>query len=113
MGREGMVVEPEVGMAVTYFIGSDRYPYVVTSVINKKKICIAHLDMDDYDNNLVTDENGIQRLKEDRVAVYIAHAMDKVYTKRRNGRWVQDGDGQWAPGGIEIGHADHYLDPSF
>ena len=113
MGSIGKDVNPEVGVTVTYFIGSDRYPYVITSVITPKKICIARLDHEDYEKNLYTDENGVQRLNDNRISDYIAHAMDKVYTKRRNGRWVQDGDGQWAPGGIDIGHADHYLDPSF
>lgn len=113
MGRKGECVEPEVGMAATYFIGSDRYPMVVTAVINKRKICIAHMDKSDYENFLVTDENNIQRIAASRIDDYIAHANDTVYTKRKNGRWVPEGESLWAPGGIEIGTADYYLDPCF
>ena len=114
MGRESKEVNPVPGIAVTYFIGSDRYPYVITSVISPKKICIARMADEDYNNNLITDEeNGFQYLPNQYLLPYIVHAKDKIYTKRRNGRWVQEGEGQWSPGGISIGHADYYLDPCF
>ena len=114
MGCESKEVNPAPGIAVTYFIGSDRYPYVITSVISPKKICIARMADEDYNNNLITDEeNDYQYLAMRDLLPYITNANDKVYTKRRNGRWVQEGAGQWSPGGISIGHADHYLDPCF
>ena len=108
-----------VGLAATRFVGSDRYAYVVTDVINDKKIRVSQMLHADYCS---LDENeSIQHLDTSRMINYVGISGDGkhfqplgiIYTLRKNGRWMPEGAGLWETGSIHLGHAEEYMDPSF
>ena len=94
---------PEVGMPVTLNYYSDRQAATVTEVVSPKKIrvrnnrvkCIDHYagDYQVFPNEF---EGG-----------------EQVFTKRKNGRWVLEGDGANKGLGLSLGVHDHYVDPTF
>lgn len=118
MRQTNFTIEP--GMGATMYVGSDRYAMVVTEVLTPKKIKVAHMTDNDEQNNLIEDENGIQRLSELLMEKY-ADGSDKlnsyykgtVYTLRKNGRWMPAGAGMNETCGVRIGRAETWLDPSF
>ncbi len=110
-----------IGMGATMFVGSDRYPMVVTEVISKNKIRVSHMHDDDYERNKRTDENGIDFIPNEFMYKYVRInnertnivPMGDVFSLRKNGRWIKEGHGLWETGAIHLGHADEYRDPSF
>lgn len=108
----------KVGMAATLFVGSDRYAMVVTEVISPKKIRVSHMMDEDY-STLNENDNNIQMLSKNQMKKYI-YVTDTsiipigvVYSYRKNKRWIAEGSGLWETGGIHLGHATEYRDPSF
>jgi hypothetical protein len=110
---------PEIGMTATQFVGSDRYAYVVTEVISSKKIKVARMDDDDY--KLLNENDPLQILDVTLMMKYVKRTEDKchwegsgkIYTLRKNGRWMPEGMGLWETCSIHLGHADNYMDPCF
>ncbi len=100
-----------VGLCGTMFVGSDRYPMVVTEVISKKKIRVSHLYDDDYEHNIQINKDGIDFLPDEFMSKYIRRG--DVFTLRKNRRWIKEGHGLWETGAVHLGHADEYRDPSF
>ena len=100
-----------VGLCGTMFVGSDRYPMVVTEVISKKKIRVSHLYDDDYEHNIQINEDGIDVLPDEFMSKYVRRG--DVFTLRKNRRWIKEGHGLWETGAVHLGHADEYRDPSF
>ena len=110
------------GMGATYFIGSDSYAMVVTEVLSPKSIMIAHV-IDSHEDKFITNEDGLDILPEEFLKEYEKFIPDEFgyksynvprkYTLRKNHRWVEEGHGLWDCGGIHIGHAETYRDPSF
>ena len=110
------------GMGATYFIGSDSYAMVVTEVLSPKSIMIAHA-IPSHEDKFVTNEDGLDILPEEFLKEYEKFVPDEFgyksynvprkYTLRKNHRWVEEGRGLWDCGGIHIGHAESYRDPSF
>jgi ribosomal protein S13 len=112
----------EIGMAATYFVGSDRYAMVVTEILGPKKIRVARMEDEDYnDLENYTDNKNIQILRGTRMMKYVQISEDgkswegigKIYTLRKNGRWMAEGQGLWGAGSVHLGHAETYLDPCF
>ena len=108
----------KVGMAATMFVGSDSYAMVVTEVISQKKIRLSHMMDEDY-STLNENDNNIQMLSKNQMKKYI-YVTDTsiipigvVYSYRKNKRWIAEGSGLWETGGIHLGHATEYRDPSF
>ena len=109
----------EIGLAATMFVGSDRYAMVVTEVLGPKKIRVNH--MDDTDYNSLNEDDKIQKLSMERMTKYAIttdgnkhwEGMGKIYTLRKNGRWMPEGEGLWGTCSIHLGHANNYMDPSF
>ena len=109
------------GMGATMFCGSDRYAMVVTEVLSPKKVKVAHL-LHEHEDKFV-EENGVQMLPENLLKEYGRFVPDeygycgfhvpRVYTLRKNGRWMPQGSGMWETSSIHIGHAESYRDPSF
>jgi len=109
------------GMGATMFCGSDRYAMVVTEVLTTKKIKVAHV-LDEHENKFIT-KNEIQYLPEDLLKVYSKFVPDKfgycslhvprIYTLRKNGRWMPLGAGMWETCSIHVGEAENYRDPSY
>ena len=127
--------EPSVGMLGTYYVGSDRYAVVVTAVETPRKIHLLTLYGFDDSDRIVT-EDGTEYYAHDIDELIAKHtpkyhpefgeAAMKVYeneikrmndvttyTLRKNGRWMQKGEGLWGAGAVHLGKADPYRDPCF
>lgn len=93
----------QVGQGATYSIGSDRYPYTVVQVVSDRKIVVQR---DDYRR---TDTNGFS---ESQTYEYTPNpnAGKTVLTKRKNGRWHEQGQSMNS-GGYHIGSRQAYQDP--
>ena len=108
----------KVGMAATKFVGSDSYAMVVTEVISPKKIRVSHMMNEDY-STLNENDNDVQILSTEQMKKYVYVTdttiipIGEVYSYRKNYRWIAEGCGLWETGGIHLGHATEYRDPSF
>lgn len=98
-------ITPEVGMGVTKYVGSDRYPYTVVEVITPKKIVVQ------ADNYVRTDKNG-QSESQEYTYTPNTDAERITITKRKNGRWVRQKESSNSIG-YGIGHRRAYQDPSY
>lgn len=111
----------EIGMAATMYVGSDRYAMVITEILGPKKVRVAHMDHTDYEEIENYTEGNVQILRGTRMIKYAKISDDgkrwegtgKIYTLRKNGRWMAEGDGLWGTCSVHIGKADNYRDPSF
>ena len=116
--RKSETDDIRVGMAATMFVGSDSYAMVVTEVISPKKIRAAHMMSEDY-STLNEEDEDIQFLSKEQMKKYVRVTdttilpMGKIYSYRKNKRWIVEGHGLWDTGGIHLGHATEYRDPSF
>lgn len=126
MNAKKSVTNPVIGMVATMFVGSDRYAMVVTEVYNKNKIKVAHMSDSDYKSyqnstNKYTLKNGADVINFNNLNDYIIINEDrtdfetagKIYTYRKNKRWMPSGDGMWGTCSIHLGKAETYLDPCF
>lgn len=113
---------PTVGMCGTMFCGSDRWPMVVTEVLSKKKIRLAHMSSKDYNlTEKKKDQEGNEYLPDACMREYarVSHEDNKIvpdgkiYTFRKNHRWMEEGSSLWSTGAVHLGEADEYRDPSF
>lgn len=111
----------EIGMAATMFVGSDRYAMIVTEVLGPKKVRVDHMDDTDYkeiENYTVGDIQilrGVRMIKYTKISDDGQHweGTGKIYTLRKNGRWMPEGKGLWETCSIHLGHAENYMDPCF
>lgn len=104
----------KVGLAATQFVGSDRYAMVVTEVITARKIRVAPMLNEDYRE--ISDTKPIQRLEAEKMVKYVTREgkpSGEIYTLRKNGRWIREGEWLWRTGAVHLGYAETYLDPSF
>lgn len=121
MSCEMSSTNPSVGMCATMFVGSDRYAMVVTEVINKKKIRVDYMEDSHYNEAKTTDENGADFVPLCKMHVYTQINDERtsivprgrIYTYRKNKRWMREGDDCWGTCSIHLGKADNYRDPSF
>ena len=115
------VTEPKFGMCATMFAGSDRYAMVVTEVISKDKIRVDHMAASDYQGEKYTDETGAEFIPIFDMCKYAKVNDDqtgftsrgKIYTLRKNHRWMPKGESLWGCSAIHLGKAEEYRDPSF
>ena len=112
---------PSVGMCATMFVGSDRYAMVVTEVLGKNKIRVDHMTDEDYNGEKYSDEND-----NDFIPIFNMHkyarvnntqtgfeSSGKIYTYRKNKRWMPAGEGLWGTCSIHLGKAENYRDPNY
>lgn len=105
------------GIGATMYVGSDRYAMIVIEVLTPKKIKVAHL-FNNHEDKLIT-KNGLQFLPDEYLKEYkkLDNGNDfhssRIYTLRKNGRWMPQGSGLWDTCSIHIGEAENYRDPSF
>lgn len=112
---------PKVGMCATQFVGTDRWPYVVTEVLGKNKIRVEHMNSFHYTSEKEIDENGIEFLPKKMMGYYTTITEDgktmvpvgEIYTYRKNKRWMPAGKDMWGTASIHLGKADEYRDPDF
>jgi len=121
---------PQVGMVATMFCGSDRWPMVCTEVLAKNKVRAALMADSDYAyvsannskylpedrlftrNYFIEPKEGAYTLNNGKVVKQL-EPRGKVYTLRKNHRWMEAGHDMWSVGGVHFGHADEYRDPDF
>ena len=100
--------EPKVGMGVTHYGWSDRYPYEITKVIDDRHLEIRRLDYKRIDNN------GMSECQEYEYFSNENNPIERLY-KNKNGRWVRrvGKNGVDNYGGWRIGTAEYYYDFTF
>ena len=97
---------PTVGMGVTVCYGSDRVAGTIVSVSKSGKKIEVQLD-----DAKRFDKNGMSESQE---YVYNCNILAPIhsYTKRKNGRWIHEGDSiKGIP--VILGVRDHYYDFNF
>ena len=117
--RVSIVDDIKIGLAATRFVGTDRYAAVVTEIISDKRIRIADMEDDDY--NSLDDKVKVQMLEAVRMKKYTSLDKDRkswiivgdIFSYRKNGRWIKEGDDLWDTSAIHLGHAENYRDPNF
>ena len=97
---------PAVGMGVTACVGSDRYPYTITKVIDGKTLEIQRDEYHRIDHNGLS-ESQLYRYKADPTGQKI------IITQRNNGLWRQQGHPIRGSVPYGIGFRRAYQDPSF
>ena len=115
------VTEPKLGMCATMFVGSDRYAMVVTEVLAKDKIRVDYMEDEDIKSEKYTDENGAEYVPVFNMCKYAKvndeqtgfTSRGKIYTLRKNHRWMPKGESLWGCSAIHLGKAEEYRDPSF
>ena len=98
-------VLPEVGMGVTYSIGSDRYPYFISRVVNHRSVEIQAANYRRTDNNGFSESQTYEITPNPDAAVI-------TITLRKDGCWYQKGQAMNS-GRYWLGNARAYQDPSF
>lgn len=110
------------GMGATMYCGTDRYAMVVVEVVSPKKIKVTYAD--DYSDEFVTNNDGIDMLPQSRIDLMKtwrdynpsyghSRGLLHTYTLRKNGRWMRKGCDMWDTCSIHIGKADNFIDPNF
>lgn len=112
MNCEMSSTNPRVGMVATMFVGSDRYPMVVTKVYTPKKISVCHMIDEDWKKYEKYETSSDAN---EEIIIDTSKYMEKniTYTYRKNHRWMPAGSGMWETCSIHLGKADYYMDPSF
>ena len=122
MNAKMSVLKPELGMVATMFVGTDRYAIVVTEVFNDKKIRVDYLEDSEMSNVATVEGKNWDRfpwtlLCSNHVTVNDSHngyhGVGRVFTYRRNKRWMQEGHDCWVTCSIHLGKAENYRDPNF
>lgn len=96
----------EVGMGVTEYVGSDRYPYTVVEILSPKRIVVQR------DNFRRTDNRGFSE-QQDYVYEPDPNGSRYTITLRKNGLWYKVGEQMYRGGGFWVGERRAYQDPSF
>lgn len=99
-------VKPEIGMGVTYCIGSDRYPCTVSKVVSDREI---EVKADEFRSAPGHNYYGIQKW----IMTPNPDGVPTTLTLRKSGRWVKAGETMKSSGFWRIGIRDAYQDPSF
>lgn len=95
-------VEPAVGMPVTINYYTDRHAATIVRVPCKNKIivlCNQVITLDYYAGKYAVQPE--------------TEGAERIFTKRKNGRWVAVGHDMHKGQGLSLGMHDHYIDPNF
>jgi len=98
---------PEVGMGATILCWSDRHAATIVKVYTPKKIGIKQ------DKATRVDKNGMTDSGQHYEYSPVDSNPEEVYTLRKNGRWVKQGETATGGGNLAIGYRDEYYDYSF
>lgn len=105
-------VQPVVGMGVTLPCGSDRYPGTISwvgKVKGKPAIGVVNCDYKRVDNNGMSECQSYVFFQSQK----LEDKVGTVYTLRKNGRWVRDGEDLNRGSCAVLGHRDAHYDFSF
>lgn len=100
-------VVPIVNMGLTMGVGSDRYSYTITEVINERKIVAQK------DHAVCVSGNSHNSEMQTWEHTPNPNAPEVTFTKRKNGRWVPVGQGMNSGCYAAIGFRNSYRDPHF
>lgn len=98
---------PTVGMGATVLMWTDRSPATVVEVSKSGKSVTIQSD-----NYRRTDTNGMSECQ-DYEYTPNPNGSKRVFTLRKNGRWVAEGSTMNAGERLSLGHRDRYYDFSF
>lgn len=96
--------EPEVGMGVTYSIGSDRYAGTISRVSKSGKTFWYRKD--DVRATKAHNYYG----KQSYIYIPRPDGAEIRVSKRKDGRWRESGG---SCGSVFVGEREHYSDPHF
>lgn len=100
------VIEPKIGMGVTFLHWTDRSAGTIVEVVSDSRIIIQT----DFAER--TDKNGMSECQ-----TYFfrrnLQAPRQIFTKRKNGAWVREGSPMKSGQKILIGERSAYHDYSF
>ena len=110
-----------IGLCGTYHIGSDRYAVVISEVISPKAVRVTDMLSEDYSKYIEHREDGNEYLPDERMINYCKVNEDHtkfisrgmIYTLRKNGYWIPEGNSMHSGGFVTFGEAEEYRDPSF
>ena len=98
---------PKVGDAATITLWSDRHAATITRVNKSGRLIWVQ-----HDKVRRTDRNG-QSESQSYEYERDPNGRIDIFTLRKNGRWVQRGEGLHNGTGLLIGHREEYRDPCF
>lgn len=98
---------PTVGMGGTVLMWSDRYPVTVVEVSKSGKSVTVQ-----DDTFTRTDKNGMSECQ-DYTFTPNPNGSKRVFTLRKNGRFVAEGSGMKTGEVLALGRRDRYYDYSF
>lgn len=100
-------ITPEIGMGATMPVGSDRYPYTIISVSENKKTIVAQRD------NYTATKDSDYYSNQKYTYASNPNAELEIFTLRKNGAYVLDGENLHRGMRLWIGERRAYSDPSF
>ncbi len=104
--------KPEVGMGATTLMWSDRNAGTIVRIIAKSKLGSATRIAWKQDKATRTDDNG-QSDSQDYIYEYDDSAPEEIFSLRRSGRWVRQGESDKNGTGLIIGIRDEHYDYGF
>jgi hypothetical protein len=99
-------VKPKIGMGATMGIGSDCYPYTIVEILSDKRIAVT------ADISTPTGKHDYFR-NQDYDYTSNPDGVKEIYTLRKNGRWVREGETMHSGRCLHIGSRRRYDDPHF
>lgn len=102
----GKQIDPEVGMGATEIMYTDRNPYTIIEVNEKKTVIVVQ-----QDNAKRSDSNGMSETQSYEYSPNL-EARKRVLTLRKTGQWIEKGESLKGSKYL-IGHREKYHDFSF
>lgn len=106
IAEEAKMPEPKVGMGATINMHSDRYAVTIVEVVSPSRIVVQH------DRSKLI---GGSRQSESQEYEFTPNPKGekKVFSKRKNGLWIESGHERGSGTSLTIGVRDEYYDPGF
>lgn len=95
---------PEVGMGVTYYVGSDRYAFTITEVVSPTRIKVQEDKVTKW--RPFPESEGLEFERNTDAPV-------KLLSRRKDGTYMEVGRPMCRGIAYVVGHRRAYRDPSF
>ena len=96
-----------VGLCGTQYVGSDRYPVVITEVISPKSVRVCWLEDIDFEHNLLKDKNDNDYIKVIGNYVHLNKDLTKIEPNGKVFKLRKNGSSTW---GLLFGEKTHQED---
>lgn len=103
---------PELGMGATILMWTDRHAATVTAIVKRDKHGYPEMIEIKEDVSHRTDKNGMSESQEYAFEAN-PEARARLFSLRKNGRWIEVGQAMKGGQAIAIGFRDEYHDYSF